>query len=160
MREENIGPCSRGGTSKALIFHLGDLPADRSQWDHLFLRAIGSPDPYGRQLDGMGGGVSSLSKICIVGPATRPDADVDYTFAQVQVKEARGSLCVAVASAIPGTLAARRVRRERTGSLRLGMPSGVITVDAEVVAEGNSWRALHGAFYRTTRRLFEGLVYA
>src|SRR5438105_9043778 len=50
---------------------------------------MGSPDPYGRQLDGMGGGVSSLSKVCIVGPSSRPDADVDYTFVQVQVKDAR-----------------------------------------------------------------------
>ncbi len=80
---------ARGGTSKALIFHQADLPAERSRWDELFLACMGSPDPYGRQLDGMGGGVSSLSKVCIVGPATRPDADVDYTFAQVQVKDAR-----------------------------------------------------------------------
>ena len=376
MRARYRAVFARGGTSKALIFHLADLPADRSQWDRLFLAAMGSPDAYGRQLDGMGGGVSSLSKVCIIGPPTRSDADVDYTFAQVQVKEARvdfsgncgnmssaigpfavdeglveaadgeatvrihntntskiirstfkvaggrsveegelvipgvsgsgsavrldfldpggastgklmptgrpldtlqvdgvgpvevsmidaanacvfidaasldlvgtelpdglddrpellaciasirehasvamgispdlaaarskrliplvaivsaprqsatldgavlpqeavdltvrmisngqphralpltGSLCVAVASAIPGTLAARHVRRERSGSLRLGMPSGVITVDAEVVAEQGTWRALHGAFYRTTRRLFEGMVYA
>ena len=71
-----------------------------------------------------------------------------------------GSLCTAVAAAIEGTVAARRVRRERTGSLRLGMPSGVITVDAEVAREQGTWRALHGSFYRTTRRLFEGMVYA
>jgi 2-methylaconitate cis-trans-isomerase PrpF len=89
MREKYRAVFARGGTSKALIFHVADLPAERSQWDRLFLRAIGSPDPYGRQLDGMGGGVSSLSKVCIVGPPTRPDADVDYTFAQVQVREAR-----------------------------------------------------------------------
>jgi 2-methylaconitate isomerase len=376
MRGRYRAVFARGGTSKALIFHLCDLPADRSQWGSIFLAAIGSPDPYGRQLDGMGGGVSSLSKVCIVGPATRTDADVDYTFAQVQVKEARvdysgncgnmssaigpfavdeglvkagdgettvrihntntgkiihsafavaagrsvdegdlvipgvsgsgapirldfldpggastgklmptgqaldtlevdgvgpvevsmidaanacvfidasslglvgielpdeldgrpelllriasirehasvamgistdiaaarakrliplvaivsspkqsatldgailpqeavdltvrmvsngqphralpltGSLCVAVASAIPGTLAARRVRPGFTGSLRLGMPSGVITVDAEVAGEQGTWRAVRGAFYRTTRRLFEGVVYA
>ncbi|MSQ71568.1 MAG: PrpF family protein [Betaproteobacteria bacterium] len=79
----------RGGTSKALVFHLRDLPRDRADWPALFLAVIGSPDPNGRQLDGMGGGVSSLSKVCIVGPATRPDADVDYTFAQVVVHEAR-----------------------------------------------------------------------
>ena len=48
--------------------------------------ALGSPDPYGRQLDGLGGGISSLSKACIIGPPTHPDADVDYTFAQVEVK--------------------------------------------------------------------------
>jgi 2-methylaconitate cis-trans-isomerase PrpF len=79
----------RGGTSNAVVFRLGDLPRDRTLWDEIFLAAIGSPDPYGRQLDGMGGGVSSLSKVCVVGPPTRPDADIDYTFAQVQVKEAK-----------------------------------------------------------------------
>ncbi|WP_218025812.1 2-methylaconitate cis-trans isomerase PrpF family protein [Nocardia miyunensis] len=75
----------RGGTSKALVFHERDLPRERSERDALFLRAMGSPDPYGRQLDGMGGGLSSLSKICVVGPPSRPDADVDYLFGQVQV---------------------------------------------------------------------------
>ena len=79
----------RGGTSKAIVFRQEDLPADRRLWDDIFLAAIGSPDPSGRQLDGMGGGVSSLSKICIVGPASHPDADIDYTFAQVLVKEKR-----------------------------------------------------------------------
>ena len=376
MRGKYRAVFARGGTSKALIFHLADLPPDRARWDHMFLAAMGSPDPYGRQLDGMGGGVSSLSKVCIVGPSTRPDADVDYTFAQVQVKEGRvdfsgncgnmssaigpfavdeglvtasegeatvrihntntrkiirstfavaggrsveagdlvipgvsgsgapvrldfldpggastgrlmptghaiealevkgigpvevsmidaanacvfidaasleltgtelpdeldarpellariasirehasvamgissdvaaarakrliplvaivsapqesatldgtrlpegamdltvrmisngqphralpltGSLCTAVASAIDGTVAARRLRRQGTGGLRLGMPSGVITVNAEVAREPAGWRALHGSFYRTTRRLFEGMVYA
>ncbi|MGE5525347.1 MAG: 2-methylaconitate cis-trans isomerase PrpF family protein [Rhodospirillaceae bacterium] len=79
----------RGGTSNAVVFHARDLPNDRAQWDEIFLAAIGSPDPYGRQLDGMGGGISSLSKVCVVGPSTRPDADIDYTFAQVLVKEAK-----------------------------------------------------------------------
>ncbi|MFA9217216.1 MAG: 2-methylaconitate cis-trans isomerase PrpF family protein [Sphingomonadaceae bacterium] len=78
----------RGGTSKALIFHQADLPARRDDWAPIFLAAIGSPDPNGRQLDGMGGGVSSLSKICIIGPPSRPDADIDYTFAQVSVDQA------------------------------------------------------------------------
>jgi len=78
----------RGGTSNAVVFHARDLPRDRALWDEIFLAAIGSPDPYGRQLDGMGGGISSLSKVCVVGPSTRADADIDYTFAQVQVKDA------------------------------------------------------------------------
>jgi 2-methylaconitate cis-trans-isomerase PrpF len=355
---------ARGGTSKALIFHLKDLPQDRSKWDELFLAAMGSPDPYGRQLDGMGGGVSSLSKVCIVGPSSRPDADVDYTFVQVQVKDARtdyqgncgnmssaigpfavdeglvrvtdgdatvrihntntkkiinatfpvsegrsiedgdlaipgvsgpgapvrldfmepggassgkllptghvtdrlgdieaslvdaanasvfidaaalgltgkelpteleerpqvlerlaeiraqgaaamglpkstfipliafvsapqdtrtlagetipasqvdlvvrmisngqphralpltGSLCTAVACGIAGSIPNRLVRRERSGALRLGMPSGVITVDAEVAQKNGQWHAARGSFYRTTRRLFDGFVYA
>lgn len=73
----------RGGTSKAILFHARDLPAERAAWDPLFCAALGTPDPYGRQLDGMGGGVSSLSKICVLAPSNRPDADIDYTFAQV-----------------------------------------------------------------------------
>jgi 2-methylaconitate cis-trans-isomerase PrpF len=78
----------RGGTSKALTFHERNLPADRDAWAPLFLRAIGSPDPYGRQLNGMGGGISSLSKVCVVGRPSRPDADVDYTFAQLTPRAA------------------------------------------------------------------------
>jgi 2-methylaconitate cis-trans-isomerase PrpF len=79
----------RGGTSKAIIFHARDLPENRQAWDHIFTAAMGSPDPYGRQLDGMGGGVSSLSKICVLAPSLRDDADIDYTFAQVQIRESR-----------------------------------------------------------------------
>lgn len=78
----------RGGTSNAIVFHQRDLPEDRAQWDAIFLAAIGSPDPNGRQLNGMGGGISSLSKICVVGPSSHPEADIDYTFAQVAVRDA------------------------------------------------------------------------
>ena len=78
----------RGGTSKALVFRAEDLPADRAEWDPIFLAAVGSPDPNGRQLDGMGGGISSLSKVCVVGPPSRGDADVDYTFAQIAIDRA------------------------------------------------------------------------
>lgn len=77
----------RGGTSRAIMFHARDLP-ERERWDPIFLGAMGSPDPSGRQLNGMGGGVSSLSKVCVLAPSDRPDADVDYTFAQVQIREA------------------------------------------------------------------------
>ncbi|MBI4014298.1 MAG: PrpF family protein [Candidatus Rokubacteria bacterium] len=77
----------RGGTSRALFFHEADLPPAGEARDRLILAALGSPDPYGRQLDGLGGGISSLSKACIIGPPTHPDAEVDYTFAQVHVRE-------------------------------------------------------------------------
>ena len=93
----------RGGTSKAIMFHARDLPAARSEWDAIFLSAMGSPDPNGRQLDGMGGGISSLSKVCVIAPSHREDADIDYTFAQVQVKEARvdyGANCGNMSSAV------------------------------------------------------------
>jgi len=76
----------RGGTSRAIIFRQEDLPADRKEWEPIFCGAIGSPDPNGRQLDGLGGGISSLSKICVVGPSKHPEADVDYTFAAIGVK--------------------------------------------------------------------------
>src|SRR6478736_6092495 len=78
----------RGGTSKAVIFHARDLPASRAEWEPIFLSFMGSPDPSMRQLDGMGGGVSSLSKVCVIGPPSRLDADIDYTFAQVRSERA------------------------------------------------------------------------
>ena len=93
----------RGGTSKGILFHARDLPASRAEWDEIFLSAMGSPDPSGRQLDGMGGGVSSLSKVCVIAPSQRADADVDYTFAQVQIKQARvdyGANCGNMSSAV------------------------------------------------------------
>jgi 2-methylaconitate cis-trans-isomerase PrpF len=76
----------RGGTSRCLVFHDEDLPHAGPPRDRILLTALGSPDPYGRQLDGLGGGISSLSKACIIGPATHPEADIDYTFAQVEVR--------------------------------------------------------------------------
>src|SRR5579871_3493159 len=77
----------RGGTSKAVMFRRNDLPADPGDWEPIFLDVMGSPDPNGRQLDGMGGGISSLSKICVIGSPSRPDADIDYTFAQIGVRD-------------------------------------------------------------------------
>jgi 2-methylaconitate cis-trans-isomerase PrpF len=93
----------RGGTSKAIVFHARDLPKSRAEWEPIFLSVIGSPDPNMRQLNGMGGGVSSLSKVCVIGPPTHPDADVDYTFAQVLIDKARvdyNSNCGNMSSAI------------------------------------------------------------
>jgi 2-methylaconitate cis-trans-isomerase PrpF len=78
----------RGGTSRCLVFHERDLPAPGPARDAILIAALGSPDPNGRQLDGLGGGISSLSKACIIGPASVPGADVDYTFAQVMVHKA------------------------------------------------------------------------
>jgi 2-methylaconitate cis-trans-isomerase PrpF len=93
----------RGGTSKALVFDRRDLPERQDDWAPIFLAAIGSPDPHGRQLDGMGGGVSSLSKVCVVGPPSRDDADVDHTFAQIGVRDRvvdYGGTCGNMSSAI------------------------------------------------------------
>jgi 2-methylaconitate cis-trans-isomerase PrpF len=88
MRQERIRAVfMRGGTSNGIVFRQQDLPADRATRDAIFLAALGSPDANARQLDGMGGGISSLSKVCIVGPPTHPEADIDFTFAQVSVRE-------------------------------------------------------------------------
>ena len=80
----------RGGTSKGIFLKRSDLPESRDDWTPIFQGIMGSPDPeYRRQLNGMGGGVSSLSKICVVGPPTTPErgADVDYTFVQVGIED-------------------------------------------------------------------------
>ncbi len=93
----------RGGTSKAVVFHARDLPAEQSRRDEIFCQVMGSPDAYGRQLNGMGGGLSSLSKVVIVEPSMRPGIDIDYTFVQVAVDEAvadYGSMCGNMSSCI------------------------------------------------------------
>jgi hypothetical protein len=93
----------RGGTSKAVVFKAADLPANQEIRDRLFCYVLGSPDPYKRQLNGMGGGLSSLSKVVIVEPSSRDDADIDYTFVQIAVDEAiadYGSMCGNMSSSI------------------------------------------------------------
>ena len=71
----------RGGTSKGLYFHVGDLPVDRATRDAVLLAAMGSPDP--REIDGMGGAHPLTSKVAVVAKSAREDADVDYLFLQV-----------------------------------------------------------------------------
>lgn len=82
----------RGGTSKGVFFLLDELPAiaqlPGAARDQLLLRVIGSPDPYGKQIDGMGGATSSTSKTVIVSKSTKPDHDVDYLFGQVSIDKA------------------------------------------------------------------------
>jgi probable AcnD-accessory protein PrpF len=75
----------RGGTSKGVFFRPDWLPEDKALRDRVLLRVIGSPDPYGQQIDGMGGATSSTSKVVIVGPSSRSDCDVDYRFGQVAI---------------------------------------------------------------------------
>src|SRR6059058_170254 len=80
----------RGGTSKGVFFRLQDLPEDAqvpgAARDNLLKRVIGSPDPYGKQIDGMGGASSSTSKVVIISKSKRPDCDVDYLFGAVSIK--------------------------------------------------------------------------
>ncbi len=82
----------RGGTSKGVFFRLQDLPraaqVPGAARDALLLRVIGSPDPYGKQIDGMGGATSSTSKTVIVSASSKPGHDVDYLFGQVSIDSA------------------------------------------------------------------------
>jgi len=82
----------RGGTSKGVFFRLQDLPeaaqVPGAARDALLMRVIGSPDPYGKQIDGMGGATSSTSKTVIVSKSARPGHDVDYLFGQVSIDKA------------------------------------------------------------------------
>ena len=142
LRSQHRLPASyyRGGTSRAVFFQAQHLPHDKSQWPPIFLNVIGSPDPHGRQLDGMGGGISSLSKICVVGPPTHPEADVDYTFVAVGVKNTEvdySSNCGNMTSAV-GPFA---------------VDSRIVPVEAEVVGEvtvkihnTNTGKIIHSTF--------------
>src|SRR3970282_2939754 len=75
----------RGGTSRAVFFHKHHLPEDPALRDRVMLAIFGGGDPYGRQIDGLGGAVSTTRKAAVIGAASAPDADVDYTFGQVSV---------------------------------------------------------------------------
>jgi len=122
----------RGGTSKGVFFRLQDLPeaaqVPGKARDALLLRVIGSPDPYGKQIDGMGGATSSTSKTVILSASTRSDHDVDYLFGQVSIDKAFvdwsgncGNLSAAVgAFAISGGLVApARVPRDGMAVVRI-----------------------------------------
>jgi 2-methylaconitate cis-trans-isomerase PrpF len=140
----------RGGTSRALLFHRRDLPDDRGAWDPIFLAALGSPDPGGRQLDGLGGGISSLSKVAVVEPPSRADADVDFTFGQVEVTRAtvdyRGN-CGNISSAIgPFAIDESLVpAREPTTMVRIHNTNTRKVIHAHVPVE-NGRAAVRGDF--------------
>lgn len=155
MRQKKIPAVfMRGGTSNAIVFHARDLPDDRGQWDAIFKAAMGSPDPNGRQLNGMGGGISSLSKVCVIGPPSRPDADIDYTFAQVSVGDDTvdySSNCGNMSSAmgpfavdeglvaVGGKEALVRIHNTNTSKIiysRFSLDDGMAAVDGDLVLPG------------------------
>ena len=135
----------RGGTSKGLFFRLQDLPeaaqVPGAARDALLMRVIGSPDPYGKQIDGMGGATSSTSKTVIVSRSTRPDHDVDYLFGQVAIDKAFvdwsgncGNLSAAVGPfAIAGGLVdPARVPRDGIATVRIWQANIGKTIVAHV----------------------------
>ncbi|MGH2374090.1 MAG: 2-methylaconitate cis-trans isomerase PrpF family protein [bacterium] len=93
----------RGGTSRAVFFRPEDLPTDPAVRDRVVLKIFGGGDPYGRQIDGLGGATSTTSKMAIIAPASVPGADVDYTFGQVNVSAPMidyGGNCGNISSAV------------------------------------------------------------
>ncbi|MBW8758185.1 MAG: 2-methylaconitate cis-trans isomerase PrpF [Burkholderiales bacterium] len=135
----------RGGTSKGVFFRLEDLPLSAQQAgaarDRLLMRVIGSPDPYGKQIDGMGGATSSTSKTVIVSRSTRPDHDVDYLFGQVAIDQAFvdwsgncGNLSAAVGpfAVASGLIDAARIPQDGTVVVRIWQANIGKTIVAHV----------------------------
>lgn len=87
MTASFLASFARGGTSNGLMIQRADFPPGVSRWQPILSKAMGSPDSFGRQLNGMGSGISSTSKICVVEKSSRQSIDVDYTFIQVGIKD-------------------------------------------------------------------------
>ncbi|MEF3080642.1 2-methylaconitate cis-trans isomerase PrpF [Luteimonas sp. SMYT11W] len=140
----------RGGTSKGVFFRLEDLPAAAQvpgpARDALLMRVIGSPDPYAKHTDGMGGATSSTSKCVIIGPASVPDHDVDYLYGQVSIDSAFvdwsgncGNLSTAVGpfAIANGFIDASRIPRDGTVAVRVWQANIGKTIIVHVpVADG------------------------
>ena len=135
----------RGGTSKGVFFHLDDLPdaarVPGAARDALLLRVIGSPDPYAKQIDGMGGATSSTSKAVIVAKSTRPGHDVDYLFGQVAIDKPFvdwsgncGNLSAAVGpfAIARGLVDAARLPRDGMATVRIWQANIGKTIVAQV----------------------------
>jgi 4-oxalomesaconate tautomerase len=152
-------PCTvmRGGSSKGLYFLAADLPTDAAARDRLLLAAMGSPDP--RQIDGMGGAHPLTSKVAVVGPSQRDDADVDYLFLQVAVDQAAvsdsqncGNILAGVGpyAIEQGLVAATdpitrlRIHMVNTGSVAVAhvpTPAGMVTYEGDTRIDGVPGRA-------------------
>lgn len=142
----------RGGTSKGLYFSARDLPAERSVRDRVLLAAMGSPDI--RQIDGVGGAHPLTSKVAVIGPATRADADVDYLFLQVVVDKAEvsdsqncGNILAGVGPwaienglvQIAGAMTPVRIHMVNTGSIavaRVPTPKGAVEYEGDARIDG------------------------
>src|ERR1700744_2209453 len=135
----------RGGTSKGVFFRLQDLPeaaqTPGAARDALLMRVIGSPDPYGKQIDGMGGATSSTSKTVIIAKSSKPGHDVDYLFGQVSIDKAFvdwsgncGNLSAAVGpfAISAGLVDASRVPRDGVATVRIWQANIGKTIIAHV----------------------------
>ena len=150
MKVPNPLPASflRGGTSKGVYINQTHLPASRLLWDQIFLGIMGSPDPeHARQLNGMGGGVSSLSKVCVVGHPSKelrsrfPGLDVTYTFAQVGIRDGAvdySGNCGNLSTMIGVFALDDGICKPKDSSLREDPETGVITATIRSFNENTS----------------------
>jgi 4-oxalomesaconate tautomerase len=147
-------PCTlmRGGTSKGLYFHRGDLPSDQATRDRVLLAAMGSPDV--RQIDGVGGAHPLTSKVAVIAPATRAEADVDYLFLQVVVDKSEvsdsqncGNILAGVGPwaidndlvAPTGAVTAARIHMVNTASIavaHVATPNGCVESEGDARIDG------------------------
>ncbi|MQP66348.1 4-oxalomesaconate tautomerase [Niveispirillum sp. SYP-B3756] len=147
-------PCTvmRGGTSKGLYFQVHHLPADRAARDAVLLAAMGSPDA--RQIDGMGGAHPLTSKVAVIGPSSRDDADVDYLFLQVVVDKAEvsdsqncGNILAGVGPfaienglvPVAGPVTSVRIHMVNTGALAVAhvpTPGGLVEYEGDARIDG------------------------
>lgn len=147
-------PCTvmRGGTSKGLYFQAHDLPADRAARDAVLLAAMGSPDA--RQIDGMGGAHPLTSKVAVIGPSSRDDADVDYLFLQVVVDKAEvsdsqncGNILAGIGPfaienglvPVTGPVTSVRIHMVNTGALAVAhvpTPGGLVEYEGDARIDG------------------------
>ena len=142
----------RGGTSKGLYFHVNDLPSGCVARDHVLLAAMGSPDV--RQIDGVGGAHPLTSKVAVIGPSTRVDADVDYLFLQVVVDKAEvsdtqncGNILAGVGPwaienglvSVAGAMTPVRIHMVNTASVAIAYvptPGGVVEYEGDARIDG------------------------
>src|SRR5215831_3744780 len=135
----------RGGTSKGMFFRLQDLPEATQKpgaaRDALLLRVVGSPDPYGKHIDGMGAATSSTSKTVIISKSVRPNHDIDYLFGQVSIDKAFvdwsgncGNLSAAVGpfAISNGLIDARRIPQNGIATVRIWQANISKTIIAHV----------------------------
>lgn len=155
----------RGGTSKGVFFRLQDLPAvaqsPGAARDALLLRVIGSPDPYGKQTDGIGGATSSTSKTVILSKSSRPDHDVDYLFGQISIDQAFvdwsgncGNLTAAVGpfAISAGLVDADRIPQDGMATVRIWQVNIAKTIIAHVPIT-------HGAVQETGDFELDGVTF-
>lgn len=146
----------RGGTSKGAFFNAADLPVDKDARDALLLRVIGSPDSYQKQIDGLGGASSSTSKVDILARILSM-GKMHHAFTGT------GSIALAVAAALPGSIVARnlcKMSSERQPKVvRIGHASGRLAIGATVRQGEGGWQMDQAILSRSARVLMLGWVH-